>query len=243
MGTLLKKWAEWIQAQGFAPGSVRDHRQKLQPFLKFLAGDDPREADRERLAAYQTHLFEFVSRKTGKHLSCNSQINRLTALKNFYRFLHQTGRIAINPAEVIVLPRHPKLLPPVLLKTRELRALLDAPDLGNPLGFRDRVIMEVLVTQDWFVWPTEPTRNTKRIETEVLLENGETAVIGGIYQQETAENVSKVPLLGDIPGLGILFRTRSRNDNRTELLIFLTPRIINPALSLGAAEQDIPPAT
>jgi len=143
MGTLLKKWAEWIQAQGFAPGSVRDHRQKLQPFLKFLAGDDPREADRERLAAYQTHLFEFVSRKTGKHLSCNSQINRLTALKNFYRFLHQTGRIAINPAEVIVLPRHPKLLPPVLLKTRELRALLDAPDLGNPLGFRDRVIMEV----------------------------------------------------------------------------------------------------
>jgi len=107
----------------------------------------------------------------------------------------------------------------------------------------DRVIMEVLVTQDSFVSPTEPTLNTKRIETEVLLENGETAVIGGIYQQETAENVSKVPLLGDIPGLGILFRTRSRNDNRTELLIFLTPRIINPALNLGAAEQDVPPAT
>jgi integrase/recombinase XerD len=124
-------------------GTLRDHRQKLQRFLAFLDGEDPREATKETLAAYQSHLFELISRKTGKPLSCNSQINRLTVLKNFYRFLHQSGRIAINPAEVIVLPRQPKLLPPVLLKGHEMRALLDAPDLGNPLGFRDRVIMEV----------------------------------------------------------------------------------------------------
>jgi integrase/recombinase XerD len=84
-----------------------------------------------------------VSKKTGKKLSCNSQINRLTVLKNFYRFLHQTGRIARNPAEIIVLPRHPKLIPPVLLKSREMKKLLETPDLGSPLGFRDRTIMEV----------------------------------------------------------------------------------------------------
>lgn len=106
----------------------------------------------------------------------------------------------------------------------------------------DRVVMEVLVTQDSFVSPTEPTLNTKRIETEVLLENGETAVIGGIYQQESFDNVRKVPLLGDIPGLGVLFRTKSRSNNRTELLIFLTPRIVNPALNLGAVERHTPPA-
>ena len=143
METLLKSWAEWIEAQGFAPGSAKDHRQKLQGYLVFLEGSCPLEADKQKLASYQSYLFEVVSEKTGKKLSCNSQINRLTVLKNFYRFLHQTGRIASNPAETIVLPRHPKLIPPVLLKSREMKKLLDAPDLGNPLGFRDRVIMEV----------------------------------------------------------------------------------------------------
>lgn len=143
METLLKSWGEWIEAQGFSPGSVKDHRQKLKGFLDFLDGSDPLEADQKTLSAYQSHLFEMVSKKTGKKLSCNSQINRLTVLKNFYRFLQQTGRIANNPAEIIVLPRHPKLLPPVLLKSREMKKLLDAPDLGNPLGFRDRTIMEV----------------------------------------------------------------------------------------------------
>jgi len=153
METLLKSWAEWIEAQGFAPGSVKDHRQKLQGFLEFLNSKDsgrPKgsaslvlECDRKTLSAYQSHLFEMVSKKTGKKLSCNSQINRLTVLKNFYRFLHQTGRIARTPAEIIVLPRHPKLIPPVLLKSREMKKLLETPDLGNPLGFRDRTIMEV----------------------------------------------------------------------------------------------------
>jgi len=143
METLLKKWGEWIEAQGFAPGSVKDHRQKLQGFLEFLDGSDPLEADKKKLSAYQSHLFELISKKTGKKLSCNSQINRLTVLKNFYRFLHQTGRIARNPAEIIVLPRHPKLIPPVLLKGSEMKKLLETPDLGNPLGFRDRTIMEV----------------------------------------------------------------------------------------------------
>lgn len=95
------------------------------------------------LSAYQSHLFEIVSKKTGKKLSCNSQINRLTVLKNFYRFLHQTGKIPNNPAEIIVLPRHPKLLPPLLLNSNEMRKLLETPDLGNPLGFRDRTIMEI----------------------------------------------------------------------------------------------------
>lgn len=143
MGTLLKAWAEWIDAQGFAEGSATDHRHKLQAYLDFLDGNDIIEANAVKLADYQSHLFELVSAKTGKKLSCNSQINKLTACKNFYRFLRQTGRIATDPAEEIVLPRQPKLLPPVLLKPAELRRLLDAPDLGNPLGFRDRTIMEV----------------------------------------------------------------------------------------------------
>lgn len=102
----------------------------------------------------------------------------------------------------------------------------------------DRIVMDVTITNDAFVQFVPPTLDTKRIQTQILLENGETAVIGGIYQQNKSTDISKVPLLGDIPGLGVLFRTKSVRDDRTELLIFLTPKIINPALNIGALDNE-----
>ncbi len=96
----------------------------------------------------------------------------------------------------------------------------------------NRIIMDVFITKDSFVSPTEPTIDTKEIETQILLDHGETAVIGGIYQQATGEDVTKVPLLGDLPVLGVLFRNKSITDQKTELLIFLTPKIITPSFGL-----------
>ena len=97
----------------------------------------------------------------------------------------------------------------------------------------NRVILDVFVTKDSFVSPTEENINTLQVRTQVLLDNGETVVLGGIYEQQTSESVSKVPVLGDLPILGVLFRTRGILDYRRELLIFLTPRIINPVLTAG----------
>ena len=68
--------------------------------------------------------------------------------------------------------------------------------------------------------------DTKHVQTQVLVENGGTVVIGGIYMQSETENKSQVPLLGDIPVLGKLFKTRSKTSERSELLIFLTPKVI-----------------
>jgi len=102
----------------------------------------------------------------------------------------------------------------------------------------DRVVLDVFITQDDFVSPVDPTINTKQIRTQVLLENGETVVIGGIYQQNIREGEVKVPLLGDIPLLGYLFKKKTKQDQRNELIFFLTPKIINPALNLGAAPQQ-----
>ena len=96
----------------------------------------------------------------------------------------------------------------------------------------DRVILDVFITQDAFVSSTEPIINTKQIKTQVLLENGETVVIGGIYQQTQNNTIVKTPILGDVPLLGNLFKKSSKSDNRTELLVFLTPKILSPALSL-----------
>ncbi len=75
-----------------------------------------------------------------------------------------------------------------------------------------------------------PTIDTREINTSVLVDNGQTVVLGGIYEINKANTTSKVPGLGDIPGVGILFRKTSRNDTKAELLIFVTPRILSDTL-------------
>ena len=75
--------------------------------------------------------------------------------------------------------------------------------------------------------------DTKHIQTKVLIENGGTVVIGGIYTQDERTDVDKVPFLGDLPALGNLFRSSVKKDSKTELLIFLTPRILDDKVSLG----------
>ena len=69
--------------------------------------------------------------------------------------------------------------------------------------------------------------DTKNVQTQVLVENGGTVVLGGIYEQTERTTTTKVPLLGDIPVLGWLFRNRTRVNDRTELMIFITPRVVS----------------
>ncbi|RJP69291.1 MAG: type IV pilus secretin PilQ [Comamonadaceae bacterium] len=71
--------------------------------------------------------------------------------------------------------------------------------------------------------------NTKHVQTQVLVENGGTVVIGGIFEQTERDEVNKVPLLGDLPGVGNLFKSRNRIANKSELLIFITPRVLGRA--------------
>jgi type IV pilus assembly protein PilQ len=75
-----------------------------------------------------------------------------------------------------------------------------------------------------------PTIDTRSVNTSALVDNGQTVVLGGIYEVNKSNTVTKVPGLGDIPGIGILFRKSSRNDTKAELLIFVTPRILSDTL-------------
>ena len=99
----------------------------------------------------------------------------------------------------------------------------------------DRIILDVEIQQDVLVQASQgvSTVGTKEIITQVLADNGETIVIGGIYQESESHNETKVPVLGDVPVLRNLFRKKSRESTKTELLIFLTPKIISPKLNLG----------
>jgi type IV pilus assembly protein PilQ len=73
---------------------------------------------------------------------------------------------------------------------------------------------------------TVPSIDTRSVETQVLVADGQTVVLGGIYETERRETVVKVPFLGDIPFVGAMFRSKQRTDNKAELLIFVTPRIL-----------------
>jgi type IV pilus assembly protein PilQ len=78
-----------------------------------------------------------------------------------------------------------------------------------------------------------PTILKREAETELLVMDGHTAVIGGIYTRNTGRNLAQVPFFGDIPILGILFQHRTASDARGELIIFITPHIVNRAEALG----------
>ncbi|WP_148713652.1 type IV pilus secretin PilQ [Chitinolyticbacter meiyuanensis] len=96
------------------------------------------------------------------------------------------------------------------------------------------VIMDVKVNKDSRGENTisGPAINTKQVTTKVLVENGGTVIIGGIYIQEQSNTVTQVPLLGDLPVVGNLFKNRVNIDNKRELLIFITPKVIDSDVSL-----------
>ncbi len=91
------------------------------------------------------------------------------------------------------------------------------------------VILNVDVNKDsrGTLTPQGYAINTKHVQTQVLVENGGTVVIGGIYTQDEGETINKVPLLGDVPFVGNLFKNKTRTTSKTELLIFLTPKVVS----------------
>ena len=98
----------------------------------------------------------------------------------------------------------------------------------------NKIIMELDVTKDSVgeVYAGVPSIKTQNISTQVLVGNGETAVLGGIYEQTQRNDVAKVPFFGDLPVMGPLFQRKSTQNDRTELLIFVTPKIMDDSLNL-----------
>ena len=96
------------------------------------------------------------------------------------------------------------------------------------------VILDVDVNKDTVGVETRSgfAIDTKHVKTQVLIDNGGTVVIGGIFQQTERDSVSKVPFFGDIPVFGNLFKTTGRTNDKTELLIFLTPKILTDKVSI-----------
>ena len=104
----------------------------------------------------------------------------------------------------------------------------------------DRIILDLVVTKDSVgqLVPSAtggfvPSIDTRNIQTQVLVKDGQTVVLGGIMETERRDSVKKVPGLGDVPVVGALFRTKSKINNRDELLIFVTPKILREGSSIA----------
>lgn len=97
----------------------------------------------------------------------------------------------------------------------------------------DRVIMDLSINKDSVgaIYAGVPSINTREIATQVLVENGETVVLGGVYETAASKDVAKVPLLGDLPLVGRLFRNDINVNDKEELLIFITPKILKENLT------------
>jgi len=96
----------------------------------------------------------------------------------------------------------------------------------------DSVTMQISVSQDSVgnIFAGVPSINTKKVDTQVLVDNGGTVVIGGVYTQDESDSTSKVPGLGDIPILGWLFKNNTKAKSKKELLVFITPKILKDTL-------------
>lgn len=93
--------------------------------------------------------------------------------------------------------------------------------------------MDLIINKDAIgeVFNNIPSIDTNELETQVLVNNGETIVLGGIFQSEDITQIDKTPFFGDLPVIGRLFRRTTHTEDKSELLIFITPRLVKDVLS------------
>jgi type IV pilus assembly protein PilQ len=105
-------------------------------------------------------------------------------------------------------------------------------DVTPQITPEDQVIMDLEVSQDQVgtVFQNVPSIDTRKVATQVLVDNGETVVLGGIYEQTKTNSIEKVPFFADLPYVGFLFRTTSESDAKRELLVFVTLKIVKEGL-------------
>lgn len=116
---------------------------------------------------------------------------------------------------------------PATLRLKVIPQITPDGDIIMDLEVHKDIVGQMIQLSD----STVPVVETKNIKTQVLVENGGTVVIGGIFEVEETNQLNKVPLLGDIPGVGNLFKSRTRETEKREMLVFITPRMVTDAIA------------
>ena len=146
MAVLTAAYVEWMRTRNYSEVTVKDRIAILRYFATWCAErgiTQPSEVTKPILERYQRWLYH-RRKANGQPLSFQSQCDRLSGVKGFFKHLAKTNEILSNPASELELPKVPRRLPKHVLSVSEAEKVLAQPDLGDPLGIRDRAIMETL---------------------------------------------------------------------------------------------------
>ncbi len=144
--SLLNQYLESLLVKGFTEATARTRRKQIESFLEWLKErgiDEPLEVTRPVLERYQRYLFHY-RKKNGEPMSFRSQHALLVAVRQWFRWMTRQNHIMHNPASELELPKQGHHLPKHVLNVREAEQVLQQPEIGDPLGLRDRAILEVL---------------------------------------------------------------------------------------------------
>ncbi len=143
---MLALYLEWLQVRQYSGETVRTQRNHLDVFLRWCAErglEDPHEITRPVLERYQRHLFHHRKRN-GQPLSFRSQHAMLVPVRSWFKWMTRQNHILHNPASELELPRRGHQLPKHVLTVEEVEQVLRQPDMRDPMGLRDRAILETL---------------------------------------------------------------------------------------------------
>jgi len=146
LASFMARWLNHLVVRNYAEATVSDRRHALSSFIVWAAErglGEPREITKPILERYQRHLY-YWRKADGAPLSFRTQAQRLVPIRAFFRWLTRENYILSNPASDLELPRGGKRLPAATLTADEAEAVLAVPDVGEPLGLRDRAMLEVL---------------------------------------------------------------------------------------------------
>ena len=145
LASLIDEWFRRLEERAYSPRTVEARKWALRTFLHWGEERDlrrPGQVTKPILESYQRWLFHY-RKADGKPLGVTTQRARLGAIQNFFTWLCRENRLRANPAADLDLPRKPQKTLPRSLPIEEIHAILERPDVGDPLGIRDRAILEL----------------------------------------------------------------------------------------------------
>mgnify|MGYP000654552256 CR=1 FL=1 len=144
MAAKVEQYLESLAVKNYTPDTIEGRRDSLKTFVLWAHDRDlvtPESVSKTMLESYQRHLWRW-RKPNGKPLGISTQRQRLSTLKDFFAYLTKQNHIPANPASEIELPRQEKRLPQEALSLQQVRAVLNVPDIRDPLGLRDRCMLE-----------------------------------------------------------------------------------------------------
>lgn len=142
---MADKYLEWMAVNNYAPGTIRDRRVHLGYFFSWCEErglTKPVEITRPIIERYQRYLFHYRKKRDGKPLPVGTQHARTVPIRTFFKWLTRNNHIPSNPASDIDLPRSEFRLPKQILTAAEAETIINVPDITEPLGLRDRAMLE-----------------------------------------------------------------------------------------------------